>query len=280
MSGDQRSRGEPERNGGATGIGGPRLVVGMTSLPTRVAQIRPAVESLLEGDRPPDAIILSLPRVALRGQGPWDVPGFLSDRDWHGGRVRLNWTSIDFGPGTKLLGALPLLDPEDVIVLADDDVRYHPAFLAGFEAATRRSGRPAAFSYYTYRLGGMRVGQGCDGFAIRTADIIEAQRFFDVHVAGADLVFHDDLWISHLLATRGVAVRSIPLPADTQLIYHQIHEIDALRHLTGPLERNRLSRAEAARLRRAAPIPLRHRAALALQYVQDGVVPRRARETF
>jgi hypothetical protein len=270
MSGDQRTRGRPERDDGATCIGAPRLVVGMTSLPTRVAQIRPALESLLKGDRPPDAIILSLPRVALRGQGPWDVPGFLTDRGWHGGRVRLNWTNIDFGPGTKLLGALPLLDPADIVVLADDDVRYDPAFLAGIEVAMLRASEHAAFSYYTYRCGGMRIGQGCDGFAIRVADIADVQRFFDQHVAGTDLVFHDDLWISYFLAIRGTAVRSVPLPRETRLIYDQMHETDALRYLTGALDRDRLNRTEMARLRRTVPIPFRHRAALALRSVKTG----------
>jgi hypothetical protein len=254
----------------APGNGASRLVVGMTSLPTRIAEIRPAIESLLDGDRPPDAIVLTLPRIALRGQGAWDVPDFLIDRDWRGGRVRLNWTDGDFGPGTKLLGALPLLGPRDVIVLADDDVRYHPTFLAGIEAAMRRSEGRAAFSYYTYRLGGVRVGQGCDGFAIRAADIEAAEHFFDAHVANTDLVFHDDLWISYFLATRGIAVRSVPLPSGKPLIYDQVHETDALRYLTGPLERNRLSRTQMARLRRAAPIPMRHRAALALRSVKAG----------
>lgn len=251
-----------------------RFVVGMTSLPTRIAAIRPAIESLLKGNRPPDAIILSLPQVTLRGRAPWQLPGFLTDRAWHGGRVRLNWTVQDFGPGTKLLGTLPWLDPAAVVVLADDDVRYHPAFLAGIETAMRRSRKSAAHSYYTYRLAGLRVGQGCDGFAMKAADIAGAQAFFDRHVASTDLVFLDDLWISYFLATRRIAVRPVPLPPDAALIYQQEHEIDALRHLTDRLGRDRLNRVEAARLRRTMPIPLRHRAALALGQIRETAMRR------
>lgn len=241
----------------------------MTSLPTRIAAIRPALESLLDGERAPDAIILSLPHAPLRGQGSWNLPAFLTDRAWHGGRVAVNWTARDFGPGTKLLGALPMIEQDTTVVLADDDVRYHPEFLAGLAAAMRGSGRRSAFSYYTYRLGGLRIGQGCDGFAMPAADIAQAQSFFDRHVADTDLVFVDDLWISYLLATRGVAVRALPLPSSAALIYSQVHEIDALRHLTDRLDRHRLNRVEALRLRRAAPIPLRHRAALALGGLQE-----------
>ena len=264
MTVDRRTEGVDARGGSVAGIGVVRLVVGMTSLPTRIAEIRPALESLLRGARVPDAIILSLPHVTLRGQDSWSLPDWLTDPAWHGGRVRVNWTDRDFGPGTKLLGALPLLDPADIVVLADDDVSYHPAFLAGIEAAIRRAGRPAAFSYYTYRSRGMRIGQGCDGFAIRAADIAGARQFFDLHVASADVIYHDDLWISHFLAVRGIAIRSVPLPVGVPLIYRQMHEIDALRHLTGALERNRLNRMETARLRRVMPIPLPHHAALVL----------------
>lgn len=237
----------------------------MTSLPSRIARIRPAIDSLLIGDRIPDAIILSLPRKPLRGDGMWDVPDFLHDRGWHGGRVQITWIDGDYGPGTKLLGAIPSLGANDLIVLADDDVRYHASFLAGLEAAMHRPGRRAAFSYYSYRLGALRIGQGCDGFAMTARDVATAQTFFDCHVAGTNATYVDDLWISHLLAMRGVAVRSLPVPASATLVYDQVHEIDALRDLTGVLERDRLNRIEAARLRRVAPIPVRHRAAMALR---------------
>lgn len=260
MEGDQRSESKAERRGEAS-----RLVVGMTSLPSRIGQIRPAIDSLLTGDRVPDAIILSLPRVPLRGHGAWRLPDFLSDTEWHSGRVRLSWIDGDFGPGSKLLGALPLLGSDDLIVLADDDVRYHAAFLVGLEAALRQPSPRAAFSYYSYRLGVLRVGQGCDGFAMTARDVATARTFFDRHVAGTDAMYVDDLWISHLLAMQGVAVRSLPVPSGAELVYRQVHEIDALRDLTGPLARDRLNRVEAARLRRAAPIPIRQRAAMALR---------------
>ena len=44
----------------------PRVIVGMSTIPSRIQLIGPAIESLRNQSQPPDEIVLALPRVSLR----------------------------------------------------------------------------------------------------------------------------------------------------------------------------------------------------------------------
>ncbi len=215
------------------------VVVGITTLPSRIGLIRPCLESLLDGDRRPDRIVLSLPDALLREPDGYDMPDFLTDRGWHGGVVEIVRPARDCGPGSKLLGALGAIAEPTLLILADDDVRYRPDFVAGFVAA-QGAAPDRAFSGWTYRCNGLTIGQGCDGFALWTPHLAGAQAFFDRCVDRTRFVYHDDLWISFYLALQGVRVTEFPAPEGRW--YEQIHEVGALRHFDGELERTKLTR--------------------------------------
>lgn len=215
------------------------VVVGITTLPSRIAAMRPCLESLLNGERRPDRIVLTLPDHLLREPDGYDLPGFLTDRAWHGGLIELVRPPHDCGPGSKLLGALSVIAEPCLLLLADDDVRYRPDFVARF-AAANAAAPERAFSGYTYRCNGLTIGQGCDGFALQTSWLTGAQAFFDRNVAGTRFVFHDDLWISFFLSLQGIPV--VELPATDGLGYEQVHWIGALSQLGGALERDTLTR--------------------------------------
>lgn len=216
------------------------VVVGVTTLPSRIGLIRPCLESLLDGERRPDRIILTLPdEPLLREAGGYQVPDFLTDRAWHGGLVEVARLSRDCGPGSKLLGALSTIAEPALLILADDDVRYTRDFVARF-AAAQAAAPDRAFSGWTYRWNGLTVGQGCDGFALWTSHLLSAKAFFERCVEGTRFVYHDDLWISFYLALQDVRVTK--LPASTGRWYEQIHEIGALRYQDGELDRTKLTR--------------------------------------
>src|SRR5690349_10896883 len=99
-----------------------RVVVTMTTLPGREDIITRACESIVQQTRPPDAIYLALPKISRRLGIPYPpMPEF----------VRAHCTIVqpetDFGPVTKLYGALALeTDPHTVIISCDDDIIYPP----------------------------------------------------------------------------------------------------------------------------------------------------------
>lgn len=211
------------------------VVVGITSLPSRIGLIRPTIESLLAGARKPDRIIVALPLRSQREQCGYDVPSWLIDLG-----VLVTRPETDAGPGTKLLGTLPAVAIDSILILADDDVRYRHDFVDKLAQAQAGDHR-ASFSFYTYSLHGLPVGQGCDGFSFWTPNLAGIREFAEKHVLGTPLRLHDDLWISYFLASKGIAVRSLEHLLGDSLIYEQVHDLAALRYLEGDASRENLN---------------------------------------
>jgi hypothetical protein len=226
------------------------VIAAMTTLPSRIGAIEATLTSLVEQTRPPDRILLSLPRSSRREGTGYEVPGFLAPDTELGRFVEIVPTENDFGPGTKLLGCLPAIDEPSILVLTDDDVRYAPSFLEDLVAC--QGARPdVACSYYTYRARGLTIGQGCDGFAMWSPATVGLHEWVRPHLEDPAIFHHDDVWISFFLARAGVQVRRAELRDPTDgLIYEQLHEINSLQHMTGDLERNRLTVAAVDHLMR------------------------------
>jgi hypothetical protein len=106
----------------------PRYVISLTTTPKRIAHIRPTLESLCAQTKKPDAIYLAAPAEGLLRTGEkYDVPGWLKELP----QVTLVQDVQDYGPATKLMGALHMeKDPNTHILYVDDDMLYHPELLS------------------------------------------------------------------------------------------------------------------------------------------------------
>ena len=217
------------------------VVISITTLPSRIGKLRPCLDSLLAGEVVPDKIILSLPKLSRRESCAYEIPSFLKPPDVFGGLVEVVEVVQDYGPGTKVLGALPRIPTPCYLVAADDDVIYQPGFLAGLLAA-QCADHAASFSYHTYRTSGLTIGQGCDGFSFYSPNLRGLDTFYQQHVRGTDLFYHDDLWLSFFLFTRGIAIRGVKREKAAGLIYKMVHHTNSLQALTGELARKKLNR--------------------------------------
>lgn len=233
----------------------PPLIVSISSLPSRIGLIRPCLESLLAGSLVPDKILLTLPLFSIREQSAYVLPDFLEDPGFRSGIIEVVRTDRDWGPGTKLLGALSVLQDPCLLVIADDDVRYKPAFLAELYAAQTQE-RRASFSFHTYRSNGLTIGQGCDGLSFWLPNLAGIAAFAERHIAGTDLFYHDDLWIAFYLRMNGIAVRSLAYKLPSELIYERVHDINSLNRLDGPWKRRHLNREGTKRLLREVSMPV------------------------
>jgi len=98
-----------------------RLVVSLTSIPSRINNIAPTINSILLQDLPADRIYLNLPKVSLREKRPYVIPPFIESHP----RITIVRTETDSGPLMKILPTLELeRDPETLIVTVDDDTIY------------------------------------------------------------------------------------------------------------------------------------------------------------
>lgn len=92
-----------------------KVVISLTSIPSRTDKLAPILENLSQFE-----IWLNIPRKYERFPN-WDgvVPSY-------GQHVRVNRECEDFGPGTKFLGPIEHLGPDDLMVYIDDDTLYSP----------------------------------------------------------------------------------------------------------------------------------------------------------
>lgn len=208
--------------------GGPRssgIVVSLTTIPSRIAGILPAVNSLLDQTVLPERIVLTVPDRSRREQMGYVVPDALRAHP----RVSIVSCEHDWGPATKLIPTLlGMADQPDVPILAvDDDNVYPRTFVETFQRFAAEM-PDAALSMRGFRVPPSRrwrdrrefpgtsidtpvrvdIVQGCGGILVRP-------RFFDPEVfeyanAPPEAFFVDDIWFSGNLARRRVARYVIP----------------------------------------------------------------------
>ncbi len=100
------------------------LIVGLTTIPSRLPFLMPTLKSLLLQTVPPGKILLHLPRHSRREQVEYSVPEELQNLD-----VIQIVECPDWGPATKILPALLDSEPDQLIVAVDDDRIYRPRLL-------------------------------------------------------------------------------------------------------------------------------------------------------
>jgi hypothetical protein len=254
------------------------VVVAMTTLPSRIGLMEPTLRSLRAQTRVPDQVLLALPERSRREGVGYRLPDFLRPGGGWDDLVQVVAAEQDFGPGTKLLGCLPAIAQPSIVLLADDDVRYHPRFVEDLVEAQVDDER-GAFSYYTYRARGLTVGQGCDGFTMWSPRLRGLRTWVASHLDDPAVFHQDDVWISFFLARAGVRVRQVPLSEEMEgLAYEQVYELNPLQHLTGDLERHSVNRRAVDRLMRLGEPTVAMRAGWHLARMADGVgMPRAVR---
>jgi len=118
-----------------------RLVVTLATIPSRIAQIGPVIESLKAQTRRPDQIYLCISEICIRDQSPYEIPDWLRRDE----SVEIVVSAQDYGPATKLIGMLDREpDPQTRIVIVDDDFDYRADMVELFERRFEEYGRAAA----------------------------------------------------------------------------------------------------------------------------------------
>lgn len=245
-----------------------RTIVSIATIPSRIAHIWPTVQSLLDGDVVPDQILIVRPEFCELENSTYSVPGFLVDPTHSGGRVRQVISEIDWGPSTKYLGVVNELQEPCYLVIADDDVIYKKNFLADL-VRSQSQDHGASFSFFTYRVGGLTVGQGCDGMSFWSPNTIGMRDFAHRHVRKTPLRLHDDLWVAFFLSQKGIKIKRIKTTGANETIYEQLLDNNVLSALEGENSREAITRTQLKRLLNEANVPLSQRARFKLVSAYD-----------
>ena len=106
----------------------PRVVFTLTTLPSRINNLRPTLQSLICQTISPDNIYLTIPRKCKRlGKKYPPIPIGITDM------CDIVYIEKDYGPITKILGAIIReKDPDTLIITIDDDITYPPNMIETF----------------------------------------------------------------------------------------------------------------------------------------------------
>ena len=201
----------------------PRIVISLTTSPVRIRAMRDMLMALAAQDGGVAEILLNLPYRFARTGEPYDIPDWIAAIP----NLRIN-RCPDYGPATKLLGALECeADPDTLIITVDDDVLYpngmvaaYRRYAAGGETCVYCTcgftiADPFAFaievrgSLLPVRGHLMRV-QVAEGYG----SCLYRRSFFDPDIFAIQNVpdflrYSDDIYISNYLARRNIAIRTV-----------------------------------------------------------------------
>lgn len=109
------------------------IVFSLTSIPSRLQYIDGTLKTLMRQSRAPAEIRLNVPKWSKREQASYEVPERLR---------KLQSVKIveceDYGPATKLIPSVLKLEPDQRILVVDDDRYYPKNLLADLERASEK----------------------------------------------------------------------------------------------------------------------------------------------
>ena len=215
-----------------------RVIASLSTVPDRINNLRPTIQSLLKQTRPPDEIVLAIPEFSIREQRPYVVPEYLLRLP----RVRGLRCAKDWGPATKFIGAIQdelAAGRQNTLIMVVDDDRLYPRDaletylfyseqLPNAALCFRGAAMPSTLDWddakmiYAKDLREPRpvaVITGCGSYLVRP-------RFFDQSLwdysrAPSVAFYIDDIWISAWLSRRGVKRYVIPASARMRTVSRQ-----------------------------------------------------------
>ena len=143
-----------------------RLVVTMATIPSRIAELGPVLQSIKQQTRKPDRIYVCICEYCEWERSRYDVPEWLTQDD----DVRIVVSQKDYGPANKLLGVLNEESaPGTRIVIIDDDWYCNPNLLEELEKGYERY-QPSAIG-----LSGARLPKNWSEIVVRIGPEIRAK---------------------------------------------------------------------------------------------------------
>jgi len=217
----------------------PRVIVSLSTLPDRIANLEPTLDCLINQTRAPDEIVLALPEFSLRQQEPYIIPEYLASYS----RVRIVRSDKDWGLATV---CIPVVQEElaagrgDTLIMVVDDDRVYPRDALETYLHYHRRAADAALCFRgalmpsdliwlratTIRADRIRepkkvaVITGCGSYFIQPR-FFNAQ-LWDYSAAPAGAFYMDDIWISGWLDRRKIDKYAVPASAMMRTVRRQV----------------------------------------------------------
>ena len=196
-----------------------KIIITFTTVPSRIAKIKPTIISLLQQTLRPSIIELNLAVNPQKKDTGWSVPPWLENLT----SVSIHWLDYDYGPASKLIPTLERHQNEDcLIIVVDDDMIYPRDLIEQFFKADQQSYGGKVFcssghlitknhhffespSGRRIKVGRRRVAiiEGCGGYSVRPKHF-NIETLKSLNDAPNNAMRMDDIWFSGHLSRRGI----------------------------------------------------------------------------
>jgi len=200
-----------------------RIIVSLTTTPTRIHAIQEMLTCLTRQTVAFNEILINIPLRTRRTAQTYEIPKWM----WSVKRLCIN-RCHDFGPATKLLGALAReTHPDTIVITVDDDLLYPENMIESYMECLNAHGAgvyctagfnipdPFAFAQGIYDSmegvrGHLKVVQVTEGFG----SVLYQRSLFDDQIFETSkypdyLVYSDDILISNYLSQRNVTKMTV-----------------------------------------------------------------------
>ena len=169
--------------------------VSMSTIPSRITNINEILNKINNQTLKPDKIFLNVPYKFKRFKDEIITDEKLKKITCKNLEiVRCN----DYGPGTKIMGAINKVKKFDCVVLLDDDHIYDKNIFGIFIESFKRE--KINYSFYLNKIFNIKMGQCADGFLINTDLLNGIEIFYKKFVKNNKNMFlDDDLWLAIFL---------------------------------------------------------------------------------
>jgi len=192
-----------------------KVIISLTTIPSRFEHLQNTIKNL--ESQTCHEIWVNIPQKYSRFPD-WDgnVPPLF------GSKLKVNRECEDLGPGTKVIGPSPFLDPEDVIVYLDDDTNYDPKLVTNllkwWKVDTKSAWGLSGFHFQNYfdkrypRTHGvpMDVLEGYGSVLVKAGwiqNLVDEFKELREEAKAAD-----DVILSNLLTKQGVQLKTVCTP--------------------------------------------------------------------
>lgn len=211
-----------------------RVIITFTTIPDRIEQIKPTINSILSQSQKVDQIRINIPLKSSKGK-EYIIPEWLKNCE----NIEIVRVPEDLGPSTKLLPTVLEEDPNTRVIVIDDDVIYGEDTIKvlvdcfeekdGHEAITifgTRVGEKLSMATLRYAQGNRYVDimHGHGGYIVTPKMIPNKVFDYKGRESSGDLppkeaFYVDDNWVSGWLRANqvkiwmiGMKIRAVPLP--------------------------------------------------------------------
>ena len=167
--------------------------VTLTTIPSRLKNLEITIKSINKQTLKPNKIFLNIPYKYKRFP-----KSSINEKDLENIKKLENVEITrceDFGPSTKLMGALDKIKNYDCVIIVDDDHEYNELMCEIFIEEFKK--KRLNYSFYLNKIFNIKMAQCADGFLINTKYLDKIEAFYERFVIkNKNMFYDDDLWFA------------------------------------------------------------------------------------